>query len=161
MTYAFSAIHKLQTAMSVNWKPAVVHSGEAPFMLASSGVPVKRLVTKSKHGSEIILGVCEMKPNEESIYWSSELDKPMDDLAKTPEKFKDRPDIVHYGAWHEVYYVVNGNLDLRYGPSKETMQSLPLRGGDAVCLSPGWVYRIKNTGKENAFFVWAGTPPLS
>jgi mannose-6-phosphate isomerase-like protein (cupin superfamily) len=147
--------------MPDRWKPTVIHAEESPFILASSGVPVKRLITKAKHGSEIILGICEMKPDEESIFWSSELNKKMDDLAKTPEKFKDRPDIVHYGAWHEVYYVVKGDLILRYGPSEAKMESLTLKGGDAVCLSPGWIYRIKNTGKENAFFVWAGTPPLS
>lgn len=142
-------------------QPVVVHSNDTSFILASSGVPVKRLITKGSHGSEIILGVCEMKPGEQSIFWSSELDRKMDRLAREPEKFKDRPEIVHYGPWHEVYYIIKGDLVLQFGHDKEKMENMVLKRGDAVYLATGWIYRLKNTGADNAYFVWAGTPPLS
>lgn len=113
-----------------------------PAEEAPTKVRIRRLITKSTHASNLLLGVCFMDPGEETNVWS----------------FKDRDDTSaddkYYGPTDETYFVFRGNLLLSWDEGK-----FEIGPGDAVYLAPGYTYHLKNVGTEPAFFTYSMSPP--
>lgn len=112
-----------------------------PKERAPTKVTIARLVTRERCASELLLGACWMSPGEETNVWSFE------DDDRTSE------DETYYGPVHETYFVIRGRLEL-------TWDGGVLRIGpeDAVYLAPGWRYKLRNVGEEEAFFVYGMCP---
>ncbi|MCS7109094.1 MAG: cupin domain-containing protein [Sulfolobales archaeon] len=112
--------------VNVNDVEAVV-----PLMCDVGGFRVKRLITKRREGSDkLTLGLCFIEPNARGYRWT----------------FKDRD---------EVYYVLRGNVRLKWGES-----SAVLKEGDAVYLPAGYEYELDNLTNEAATIVYVITPPV-
>ena len=80
-------------------KPAKIHDDEIPWLTAESAptkVRIRRLITRERHGSQLLLGVCEMAPGECTNRWSS---MPEND-AQPREHW--------YGPVDETYYCIRG-----------------------------------------------------
>ena len=121
-------------------KPAKIHDDEIPWLTVESAptkVRIRRLITRKRHGSELLLGVCEMAPGECTNRWSS---MPEND-AQSGEHW--------YGPVDETYYCLRGRLTLSWDEG-----DIVFGRGDAVYLAPGWHYTLENTGDETAFFVY-------
>jgi mannose-6-phosphate isomerase-like protein (cupin superfamily) len=114
----------------------VIPADEAP-----TKVRIARLVTRGRHGSNLLLGACWMDPGEETNVWSFE------EEDRTGEGDK------YYGPVDETYFVVRGRLRLTWDEGE-----LDIGPDDAVYLAPGWTYRLRNVGDEPAFFVYAMAP---
>lgn len=108
---------------------------------APTKVRIRRIITRGEHGSNLTQGVCWMSPGEETNLWSSH------------ENEDDVPADHWYGPVDETYYIVRGNLTLTWDDDV-----FELSPGDTVYLAPGWTYHLKNTGTEEAFFVYNMTP---
>lgn len=121
-------------------KPAKIHFDDIPWTSAAEAptkVKVRRLINRRRHGAELMLGVCEMEPGEESSLFSS---------AETDDT---GPGEHWYGPIEETYYCLRGRLTLTWDEGE-----IEFGADDAVYLAPGWHYRLKNTGEETAFFVY-------
>lgn len=121
--------------------PIVVNMNSVPS-IASEHSPLKeirlrRLITKSAHGSNLLLGVGFMDPGDETNVWSTK-----DENATGPNE-------PYYGPVDETYFVFRGNLVLRWDEGE-----LEIDPGDAVYLAAGHRYQLKNVGTEPAFFVY-------
>jgi mannose-6-phosphate isomerase-like protein (cupin superfamily) len=114
----------------------VIPADEAP-----TKVRIARLVTRHRHGSNLLLGACWMDPGEETNTWSFE----PDDRTGEGDKY--------YGPVDETYFVVRGRLRLTWDEGE-----LDIGPDDAVYLAPGWSYRLRNVGDEPAFFVYGMAP---
>ncbi|MEM2158495.1 MAG: cupin domain-containing protein [Sulfolobales archaeon] len=102
-----------------------------PLMCGVSGFKVKRLITQRGEGSDkLTLGLCFIEPNAKGYRWS----------------FKERD---------EVYYMLKGNVRLRWGTS-----SAVLKEGDAVYLPAGYEYELENLTDDEAIIVYVITPPI-
>ena len=109
-----------------------IESDEAP-----TKVRIRRVITRGRCGSELMLGVCEMAPGERTNRWSS---CASDDAG---------PGEHWYGAVDETYFGLRGHLTLRWDEGV-----IEFGPGDAVYLAPGWHYELENTGDEEAAFVY-------
>jgi mannose-6-phosphate isomerase-like protein (cupin superfamily) len=125
-------------------RPQIVPLDSVPVIPADEAptkVRIARLVTRERHGSNLLLGACWMEPGEETNVWSFE---PED---RTGEDDK------YYGPVDETYFVVRGRLRLTWDEGE-----LDIGPDDAVYLAPGWTYRLANVGDEPAFFVYGMAP---
>ncbi len=101
-----------------------------------------RTLTNAEHGSDIMAGVSWMAPGEISRGWS------------TQEVASDA-DLHHLGPVHEFFYLVRGRCLVRWDKGE-----LPVNADDTIFFAPGWTYSIENVGDEEAFLIYACTPPL-
>lgn len=123
-------------------KPAKIHYDAIPWGVvegsgSSENLRIRRLITRGRHGSELMLGVASLDPGIETCRWSS-----------MPEN-DTKPDEYWHGPIEETYYCTHGRLtllcdegEIEFGPN------------DAVYLAPGGHYKLKNTGDEVAFFIY-------
>jgi mannose-6-phosphate isomerase-like protein (cupin superfamily) len=121
-------------------RPAVESADSVPALEASQspiGVKLARVITRTRHNSEITLGVCWVNPGEVTRWWSFE------------EEDQHRPDESFQGPKHETYFIVRGRLRLTWNEG-----AFDLKPNDAVYLAPGWHYQLQNIGDEPAFFVF-------
>lgn len=124
--------------------PAKAHYDDitwTPQAQAVTRVRIRRLITREKQGSNLMLGVCVMDPGEETNLWSS---APERDVAEGDH---------WYGPVEETYYCIRGSLKLTWDEGE-----IDFGPDDAIYLAPGWHYRLKNTGSDQAFFVYNMTP---
>lgn len=125
-------------------RPQVINVNDVPRLSAEEAptkVPVARIITKQRCGSNLLLGACWMEPGDESNLWSSEEDE-------------TSPEVGHnYGRVDETYFIVRGRLRLRWDEGE-----FELGPDDCVYLAPGWRYHLANVGDEPAFFVYGMTP---
>ena len=125
-------------------RPQVVHLADVPVVPAEravTGVPIARLITRERCGSNLLLGACWMEPGETSVLWSS-------------DEAEDSGDVRHnYGRVDETYFIIRGRLRLTWDEG-----AFELGPDDAVYLAPGWRYRLENVGDEPSFFVYGMTP---
>jgi len=84
-----------------------------------------------------MLGVSLMDPGEETNLWSS---APTNDVG---------PGDHWYGPVEETYFCIRGQLRLTWDDGE-----IDFGPNDAIYLAPGWHYRLKNVGTEQAFFVY-------
>jgi mannose-6-phosphate isomerase-like protein (cupin superfamily) len=112
-----------------------------PADVAPTKVRIARLVTRERCGSNLLLGACWMEPGEETNIWSFEAED------RTAEEDK------WYGPVDETYFVLRGRLRLTWDEGE-----LEIGPDDAVYLAPGWSYRLRNVGKESAFFIYGMAP---
>ena len=121
-------------------KPKKISAEEMDYREAAGAVtkvPIKRLITRGKDGSELMLGVCSMQPGEESCLWSS-------------NETKDTSEGEHwYGPVEETYFCIRGDFRLSWDEGEIDFGPM-----DAVYLAPGWHYRLRNIGTEEGFFVY-------
>lgn len=115
-------------------KPVVVKAHEAtqtiPFNCAADGFRVKRLITRSKEGSErILLGLLFIEPHSTGYSWS----------------FPDKD---------EAYYIMSGRVLLRF-----ESQQIEAAAGDAIFLPSCIRYEMENAGPEMVVLVYAMSPP--
>ena len=104
---------------------------------AVTGVSIKRQVTRSKDGSELMLGVCSMQPGEGSSLWSS-------------NETNDVGDGGHwYGPAGETYFCISGTFRLTWDDGEADFGLM-----DTVYPAPGWHYRPRNVGTDEGFFVY-------
>ena len=132
------------TNASTKPRPAKIHNTDIDWKdqdAAPTKVRVRRLITRSRHGSELMLGVCEMAPGEETNLWSS------------TERHDVGADDHWYGPVEETYYCIQGHLSLSWDEGV-----IDFGPGDAIYLAPGWHYRLKNSGSDPAFFVYSMYP---
>jgi len=108
-----------------------------PQDAAVTKVRIKRLITRGRHGSELTQGVCIMDPGEQTNLWSSSAEP---DTAAGDH---------WYGPVEETYFCLRGRLRLEW--DEGVIDFGPM---DSVYLAPGWHYRLKNVGEEQAFFVY-------
>jgi mannose-6-phosphate isomerase-like protein (cupin superfamily) len=108
---------------------------------APTKVRIRRVITRERHGSDLLLGVCEMAPGDRTNRWSS------------TEENDAGPGDHWYGPVDETYYCLAGHLTLRWDEGE-----IDFGPGDAVYLAPGWHYTLENTGGETAHFVYHMTP---
>lgn len=124
-------------------RPQVISVNDVPRLSrdeAPTKVPVARIITKERCGSNLLLGACWMEPGDSSNVWSSEEDA--------------SEDVGHnYGPVDETYFIVRGKLRLRWDEGE-----FELGPDDCVYLAPGWRYHLENVGDEPAFFVYGMTP---
>jgi quercetin dioxygenase-like cupin family protein len=126
-------------------KPAKIHYDAIPWGVvegSSENLRIRRLITRGRQGSELMLGVASLDPGAETGWWSS---MPEDEA---------RPGEYWMGPVEETYYCTRGQLtlfcdegEIEFGPD------------DAVYLAPGGHYKLKNTGDEAAFFIYNLYPP--
>ena len=125
-------------------RPQVVHLDDVPVIPAEKAVtrvPIARIITRERCGSNLMLGACWMEPGDESNLWSS---------CET----EDAPEVGHhYGAVDETYFIIRGRLRLTWDEGE-----FELGPNDSVYLAPGWHYQLKNVGDEPSFFVYGMTP---
>jgi len=106
------------------------------------GMTIARVLTHGDHGSQIMVGVSWMKPGEVSNRWSAEKDRPEEPM--------------HFvGEVHEFFFLVRGRLLVEWGEGSLTMGPM-----DTVFLPPGRRYQVTNVADEEAFLLYAETPPL-
>jgi len=125
-------------------RPMVVPLASVPPTPAGEAVTkvrIARLITRTRCGSNLLLGASWLDPGEVTNTWSSAVD---DDAA---------PGDHWYGPVDETYFIIRGHLTLTWDEGE-----LALGPEDAVYLAPGWHYRLENTGEEPAFFVYGMTP---
>jgi mannose-6-phosphate isomerase-like protein (cupin superfamily) len=130
--------------MSPEIRPAVVRLADVPVVPAEqavTGVPIARLITKERCGSNLLLGACWMQPGEASILWSSDDEETNADVRH------------NYGGVDETYFIIRGRLRLTWDEG-----AFDLGPDDAVYLAPGWRYHLENVGDEPSFFVYGMTP---
>lgn len=127
-----------------NQKPFRIQAADKPWIGqgdAPTKVRIKRLINKGEHGSDLLLGVCEMDPGEETNWWS----------------FKDENDLGPDGHWYgprdETYYCLKGRLRLKWDDGE-----IEFGPGDAIYLAPQWNYHLANIGDEAAYFVYHMAP---
>jgi mannose-6-phosphate isomerase-like protein (cupin superfamily) len=102
-----------------------------PLMCDVEGFKVKRLITKSREGSDkLMLGICYVGPRARGYRWS----------------FTDKD---------EVYYVLKGKLRLKWDGNVVEFSE-----GDAVYLPAGYAYELENLSDEEAVIVYVLTPPI-
>lgn len=121
-------------------RPAKIHADAidwTPQDKAVTKVRIKRLITRGRHGSELTQGVCIMDPGEETNLWSS--------AGETDVGAGDH----WYGPVEETYFCLRGHLRLEWDEG-----AIDFGAMDSVYLAPGWHYRLKNVGEEQAFFVY-------
>ena len=114
----------------------VIPADEAP-----TKVRIARLVTRERHGSNLLLGACWMDPGERTNVWSFE----EEDRTSAGDKW--------YGPVDETYFVIRGRLRLTWEEGQ-----LDIGPNAAVYLAPGWSYSLENVGDEPAFFVYSMAP---
>ena len=106
------------------------------------GIDVANMITRAEHGTDVLLGACWMHPGQVANPWSFQ------------EKDPEVPGLTHYGPTHEVYFVLDGRIRLTWDGG--VVEAGPR---DAVYLAPGWRYGLESIGDEQAFFLWAMSPP--
>jgi len=121
-------------------KPAKIHYDAIPWGVikgSSENLRDRPLITRERHGSELLLGVASLDPGLETCVWSS---MPEDDT---------KPGEYWMGPIEETYYCTRGQLtlicdegEIEFGPD------------DAIYLAPGGHYKLKNHGDEAAFFIY-------
>ena len=82
-----------------------------------------------------------MDPGEETNLWSS----CEENDAKEGEYW--------YGPVQETYFCIRGRLRLEW--DEGVLEFGPM---DSIYLAPGWHYRLRNIGDEQAFFVYSMYP---
>jgi mannose-6-phosphate isomerase-like protein (cupin superfamily) len=125
-------------------RPQVVPLAAVPVVPADEAptkVRIARLVTRERHGSNLLLGACWMDPGEKTNIWSFE------------DEDRTKPEDTYYGPVDETYFVIRGRLRLTWDEGE-----LEIGPDDAVYLAPGWTYELENTGNEPAFFVYGMAP---
>jgi mannose-6-phosphate isomerase-like protein (cupin superfamily) len=109
---------------------------------SSKKLRVRRLITRERHGSELLLGVASLDPGLETGGWSFKSEN------------DTKPGEVWYGIREEVYYCIRGRLTLTWEEGE-----IEFGPNDGVYLAPGWhYYKLTNTGDEPAFFVYSMYP---
>jgi mannose-6-phosphate isomerase-like protein (cupin superfamily) len=124
-------------------EPAVVALDAVPITPAHSwpeNLDVANMITRGKHGSEVLLGAAWMEPGQKCNPWSFEDEDPGGE------------NMTHYGPTHETYFVLEGRLHLAWNGGE-----LEAGPNDAVYLAPG--YRYELTCLEKSYFLWSMTPP--
>jgi len=115
----------------VEKKPKIVNINEVEGIQLTPYDRVRRLITKSREGSEkLMLGVSFIDPSNEPYSWS-------------------------YVENDEVYFVVRGKLKIQWNDKEATAGE-----GDAVFLPAGWKYRVTNPGVEPTMIVYVLSPPI-
>lgn len=125
-------------------RPAVIPLSEATVTPAASAVTrvrIARIVTRRRHGSDLLLGASWMDPGEQTNTWSSRAD---DDMAEGDH---------WYGPVDETYFIVRGRLRLTWDEG-----AFDLGPDDCVYLARGWTYHLENVGDEPAFFIYSMAP---
>jgi mannose-6-phosphate isomerase-like protein (cupin superfamily) len=121
--------------------PIVINMNSVPSIPPENSplkqIRLRRLITKSAHGSNLLLGVGFMDPGEKTNVWST---KDEDDTG---------PNEPYYGPVDETYFIFRGNLVLTWDEGE-----LEIGPGDAVYLAAGYRYQLKNVGTEPVFFVY-------
>jgi mannose-6-phosphate isomerase-like protein (cupin superfamily) len=102
-----------------------------------------RTLTRAEHGADVMVGVSWMEPGEESAEWSTEEQPPAE------------PGVHHVGPVHEFFFLLQGECTVEWEE-----RELAFRPFDTFFFAPGWRYRIRNSGSEQAVLVYASTPPL-
>jgi mannose-6-phosphate isomerase-like protein (cupin superfamily) len=115
----------------------VVDRADTPIAMT-----LARTLTNAEHGSNIMAGVSWMAPGEISNGWSTQ-DSPSEE------------GLHHLGPVHEFFYLVRGRCLVRWDKGE-----LAFNANDTIFFAPGWTYSIENIGTEEAFLVYACTPPL-
>tara|TARA_B100001123_G_scaffold391377_1_gene469699 strand:+ start:755 stop:1156 length:402 start_codon:yes stop_codon:yes gene_type:complete len=125
-------------------KPAKINYDEIPWNVvvgSSEKLRIRRLITRGRHGAELMLGVASLGPGVETGWWSS-----------MPED--EGLGVYWMGPVEETYYCTQGQLtlstddgEIEFGPN------------DAIYLAPGNHYKLKNTGDETAYFIYNLYPP--
>lgn len=103
----------------------------------SNDAKIKRLITRDKHGAELMLGVSVMAAGQETSGWSS---RETDDTVEGEH---------WYGPIEETYFCIKGRFKLIWDEGE-----IDFGPTDAVYLAPGWRYRLINVGDEEGFFVY-------
>ena len=125
-------------------RPAKIALADVPITPAADAVTkvrIARLITRQRHGSNLLLGASWFDPGEETNWWSSRDD---DDVAEGDH---------WYGPVDETYFIIRGRLRLTWDEGH-----FDVGPDDSVYLAPGWTYHLKNIGDEPAFFVYGMTP---
>ena len=125
-------------------RPMVVSMDSIPVIPADQAVTrvrIARLITKSRCGSNLLLGVSWMDPGEKTNTWSSRDENDMG------------ADDHWYGPVDETYFMIRGHLRITWDDG-----AADLHPNDAFYLPPGWTYELENVGDEPAFFTYSMTP---
>jgi mannose-6-phosphate isomerase-like protein (cupin superfamily) len=108
----------------------VTNIGERDSEALNSVTRVKRLITKSREGSQnLMLGICFIDPGGEPFEFSY------------PDK-------------DEVYYMLTGKIIVHWDGNKTEVKA-----GDAVFFPAGGKYATYNEGPEPSYFVYCLYPP--
>ncbi|MDH5450561.1 MAG: hypothetical protein OEZ21_04180 [Candidatus Bathyarchaeota archaeon] len=108
------------------------------------GLSTKTLISVKGLGE---VGICSMEPRMRTVVFSGE----EEDDGKSDH---------YYGPFHEFrYYIICGEFTLYWGKDeskvrKGTSEKIVLKPGDALHLTPGWKYLVKNTGVESGMFFY-------
>jgi len=124
-------------------EPAVVALADVPVTPADSwpeNLDVANMITRGRHGSEILLGAAWMEAGQKCNPWSFKEEDPSID------------GMTHYGITHETYFVIEGRLHLSWDGGE-----LEAGPNDAVYLAPGYNYEL--TCLEKSYFLWSMSPP--
>jgi mannose-6-phosphate isomerase-like protein (cupin superfamily) len=109
---------------------------------APTKVRIARLITKSRTGSQLLMGVAWLDPGDSTNWWSTE------DVNSTDEGEH------YYGPLHETYFVLGGRFRLSW-----TKGELEFGANDAVSLPAGWRYKLECISDEPGYLVYSFTPP--
>jgi len=125
-------------------RPAKIALADVPITPAADAVTkvrIARLITRQRHGSNLLLGASWFDPGEETNLWSSADENDMGEGDHW------------YGPVDETYFIIRGRLRLTWDEGH-----FDVGPDDSVYLAPGWTYHLKNIGDEPAFFVYGMTP---
>lgn len=118
----------------------------APLEDAASPVAIRltRLITRANSGSDLMMGVAEMRPGECSAWFSFAAEEPVGGGE------------TWYGPIDETFFVVRGRLRLEWDAG--TVEAGPQ---EAIHCPPGRSYRMVNPGAEASFIVYAIAPAVA
>jgi hypothetical protein len=130
-------------------RPAKIALADVPITPAADAVTkvrIARLITRQRHGSNLLLGASWFDPGEETNLWSSADENDMGDGDHW------------YGPVDETYFIIRGRFELEWSDDAGERGVLELGPDDAVFLAPRWHYRLRCVSDEPGFFVYGMSP---
>ncbi len=130
--------------------PALIRDADTlwqPYPALEGTFRIKRTISRTEHGSELAMGVCELQPGQSTVWWSF------------IEGVKD-PDVrMQFGRAYEAYYVHDGGFTFHWVDADGRAESGEAGSGDSFYFAPGWRYRVESIGGTVARFLWTMAPP--
>lgn len=131
-------------------KPALIRDHELawePYPAFEGSFAIKRHISREGQGSELGLGVCELQPGQSTVWWSFIAG---DAGGEVRMNFGDRA--------YEAYYVLSGRFTFHWKDADGHEESADAGPADAFYFSPGYRYRVENSGDTAARFLWCMAP---
>jgi mannose-6-phosphate isomerase-like protein (cupin superfamily) len=131
-------------------KPALIHNDDVDWQNypgEAGTIRLKRLVSRKDQGSELGMGLTQLKPGQATVWWSF---MPEDDTAPHEMWFGDK--------CHETYYILSGRVLMIWRDGEGNGDEVEAGPGDSLYMAPNYYYQVRCVGDEPALFLFAFMP---